>query len=235
MIPTPHDSWAEVYDDIYRETFVSLYQRLTDLTLDFIRAQAAPPARIVDFGAGTGRLPLPLASEGYSITAVEPSSGMLGCLRAQDPESKIATRQCRIQDFTPTGDFDLALCLFTVLLYLTDRDSLENSLRIAYDSLRPGGKLLLDIPLGAAFQSYRKTTTRMKRRVTVSPLENGLYNYIEDTVFDGRKFHDSFPIRHWPQAEVLEILKSLGFENPIPQHQIQGAGSNYFVFKKNSP
>lgn len=231
---TAHDSWAEGYDDIYREDFGSSYQRLTRITLDFIRSQAAPPARIVDFGAGTGRLSLPLASEGYSVTAVEPSGGMLERLRAQDPESKIATRQCRIQDFTPTGDFDLALSLFTVLLYLIDRDSLENSLRIAYGSLRPGGKLLLDIPMQVAFNSRIKTTTRMQRRVTVLALGNGLYNYIEDTVFDGRNFHDAFPIRHWPQAEVLEVLQGLGFEDPIPQRQIQGTGSNYFVFKKNS-
>jgi len=234
MNNTAHDSWAEVYDDIYRENYGSSYQRLTRITLAAIRAQTDPPARIVDFGAGTGRLSLPLASEGYSVTAVEPSGGMLERLKAQDPESKIATRQCLIQDFKPNGDFDLALCLFTVLLYLTDWDSLEKSLRIAYDSLRPGGKLLLDIPMQVAFKSQNKTTARMQRRVTVAALGDGLYNYIEDTVIDGRNFHDSFPIRHWPQAEVLEVLRGLGFENSIPQHQIQGTGSNYFVFRKNS-
>ena len=70
-----HDSWADDYDCAYKLQYQEgcRYQQFTDQTLDVIRQLEAPPARIVDFGAGTGRLAIPLARMGYRVTAVEAS------------------------------------------------------------------------------------------------------------------------------------------------------------------
>lgn len=42
-----------------------------------------PPAAVLDVGAGTGFLSLLLAGQGYDVTAVDLSPGMLGRLRAE--------------------------------------------------------------------------------------------------------------------------------------------------------
>ncbi|MGO9082655.1 MAG: class I SAM-dependent methyltransferase [Streptosporangiaceae bacterium] len=45
------------------------------------RLLPAPPARVLDAGAGTGFLSLLLAAQGYQVTAVDLSAGMLAVLR----------------------------------------------------------------------------------------------------------------------------------------------------------
>ncbi|MCA1791649.1 MAG: methyltransferase domain-containing protein, partial [Thioalkalivibrio sp.] len=73
----PHDAWARHYDHVLERTFGRAYRDFTDRTLREVRARIAPPARVVDFGAGTGRLAVPLARDGFRVTAVDPSPAML--------------------------------------------------------------------------------------------------------------------------------------------------------------
>ena len=62
----PHASWADAYDRLYQRSFSSFYDELTQLTLDSIQEFTSPASRIVDFGAGTGRITLPLARTPFS-------------------------------------------------------------------------------------------------------------------------------------------------------------------------
>jgi 2-polyprenyl-3-methyl-5-hydroxy-6-metoxy-1,4-benzoquinol methylase len=97
---TPHDAWAHAYDAIYEGSFGSFYTNLTAETLACLGELAVPPAHIVDFGAGTGRLSIPLARQGYSVIAVEPSAAMLEQLRAKAEGAGLAmeTHHQRMQD-----------------------------------------------------------------------------------------------------------------------------------------
>ena len=70
---TPHSSWAQHYDAAYA-SFGEIYEALTTVTVRNVVKIQPPPARIIDFGAGTGRLSLPLAKEGYSVSAVTVTS-----------------------------------------------------------------------------------------------------------------------------------------------------------------
>jgi predicted RNA methylase len=56
--------------------FGRFYDELTRQTLEQI-ATLGSKLRIADFGAGTGRLSLPLAAAGHTVSAVEPSASML--------------------------------------------------------------------------------------------------------------------------------------------------------------
>jgi 2-polyprenyl-3-methyl-5-hydroxy-6-metoxy-1,4-benzoquinol methylase len=76
----PHDNWAKYYDFIYETTFGSTYNNLTRETLGVIN-NTLPFGSILDFGAGTGRLAIPLAQKGYNVTAVEQSNAMANELR----------------------------------------------------------------------------------------------------------------------------------------------------------
>ena len=238
MTDQPHSSWAEVYDIAYQRSFGDFYNCLTDATVDLIANRFPSPARIVDFGAGTGRLSIPLSRKGYAVTAVEPCQEMLIQLKGKDPHNSITNVCAKMEDFRCEGKFDVALCVFTVILYLLDEDSLKKSLGAAYGALRSGGMLLLDIPSDAIFRGYSRRDPSFERTVTVTRQNGSIYIYREDLVVrddDGNPTHygDEFQIRHWSSQQVMDVLRELGFvccEDLTPH--FSGAGSSYYTFKK---
>ncbi len=77
----PHDSWAEVYDETYMQSFGSLYSMLTKTSLKIIQEKTKLGAEILDIGAGTGRLSISLMHYGYTVYAVDASEKMLDVLK----------------------------------------------------------------------------------------------------------------------------------------------------------
>lgn len=233
---TPHASWAEHYDAAYQHLFRELYEALTQTTVHCVEKIQPPPARIVDFGAGTGRLTLPLARLGYTVAAIDPCAEMLAILRskAEDQNLAVQTVCCRMQDDFQSPVFDIALCVFTVLLYLLDEAALAASFQRAAAVLRPGGRLLLDIPTKQLFRSYYRTAPGLVRDVRVVSETEVLFRY-EDAiqVFDGARWvnhTDSFQIRYWEQSEVLAALKNAGFlVQEDMSARFAGSGSNYYL------
>ena len=238
MTEQPHSSWAEVYDIAYQRSFGDFYDRLTDATVELIVGKFASPASIVDFGAGTGRLSIPLSQLEYAVTAVEPCREMLSQLQGKDQHNLVKSVCSRMEEFRGEGKFDMALCVFTVILYLLDEDSLKKSLAAAFEALRPGGLLLLDIPSEAIFSGYTRRDPCFERTVAVTRHNGNIYTYREELVVtndDGKatRYEDEFQIRHWPKNQVMEVIKELGFvDGEDLTHHFSGAGSSYYKFKK---
>jgi len=233
-MPTPHASWAHCYDFAYENSHGQLYQSLTNRTLDTIKALGTPSCRAVDFGAGTGRLAVPLAQLGYKVTAVEPCQEMMDVLlsKARAANVEVQSRVATMQDFDGRGEFDLALCVFTTVLYLLDDDSLSRGLIAFANSLKKGGRLLIDIPSRHAFRSYQTQTPVLDRQVTVTPAGGDIYNYQEHIrcQMDGgrQECKDSFQIRYWPTDTVLSVIRGCGVDLDGPIHGFQGIGADYY-------
>ncbi|MBV6477955.1 MAG: hypothetical protein HGGPFJEG_00700 [Ignavibacteria bacterium] len=96
----PHDNWATFYDFVYEQTFGSFYSNLTIETLNVIN-QILPKGTILDFGAGTGRLSIPLTEQNYSVVAVEKSIGMVEQFRANQIKHNldIQIKNCSIAEY----------------------------------------------------------------------------------------------------------------------------------------
>ena len=232
----PHSSWAECYDAAYERSFGEFYRQLTDATTRQVEDCVQPPARIVDFGAGTGRLSVPLASRGYEVVAVDPCKQMLDQISHKPGGDRVTTVVARMQDFLAVDGFDMAICVFTVLAYLLDEDSLDKSIGAAATALRPGGLLLIDIPSIEVFVGYHRHTPAIERTVAVSPQGDNRYLYEEVTTLhscDGaRAYTDSFPIRYWKVEQVMKVLASHGFSKVKDLSEVfSGAGSQYFLLK----
>jgi ubiquinone/menaquinone biosynthesis C-methylase UbiE len=99
----------------------------------------APPARALDVGAGTGFLSLLLARHGYTVSALDLSSAMLGRLKAKAAEAglKIATVHGDATD-TPLEEFDAIVERHVLWTVPEPRAALESWRRSA-----PSGRLVL--------------------------------------------------------------------------------------------
>ncbi|MEI7485546.1 MAG: methyltransferase domain-containing protein [Ignavibacteriota bacterium] len=233
---TPHASWAEFYDQVYELSFGEFYKHLTAITLEQIGNLIKPPARIIDFGAGTGRLSIPLALQGYDVVAVDPCPEMLDRLSGKISSKNIKTVVSKLQDFHSGDKFDMAVCVFTVILYLPDEESLEKSIQAISNILKPGGLLLIDVPSRLIFQSYKKNTEKIQRFVNISPQDDNLYYYEETTTINesGRSsdYSDKFLIRYWDAEYVIKIMEKYGLltEEDLTD-KFAGSGSGYFLMR----
>jgi SAM-dependent methyltransferase len=210
----PHSSWAEVYDLAYHRSFGEFYNELTIATICVIKDRISSSGSIVDFGAGTGRLYIPLADDCFEVTAVEACREMLAQLeRKKQKHMKLHTVCSKMQDFKG-GNFDFALCVFTVLLYLLDEESLKKALSAAHGALKPGGMLLIDIPTKTIFNNFSKEDNVIERFVRVIEENGGIYRYQEKlnvigSSGDRSTYSDEFKIRYWPPEYVRKVLRKL--------------------------
>ena len=234
----PHSSWAEVYDLAYDRSFGEFYNSLTDITIQVITDKLHSGGSIVDFGAGTGRLSIPLANKNFEVTAVDPCCEML-CQLEQKKRAgmKLRTVCSKMQDFKESN-FDFSLCVFTVLLYLLDEESLKKALSAAHGALKPDGMLLIDIPSRTIFQNYSRKDDLIERFVSVIEENGDIYRYQEELKVKGpvgneSTYSDEFKIRYWPSEYVNKILADIGFtlEADLTDH-FSGTGSHYWIMKK---
>jgi 2-polyprenyl-3-methyl-5-hydroxy-6-metoxy-1,4-benzoquinol methylase len=234
---TPHASWAFAYDRLYEVSFGSFYERLTELTLAHIQEAIQFNSKIIDFGAGTGRLAIPLAKMGHSVTAVEPCTEMLDVLRTKVGSEKIECVCLKMQDYSSPPRFDFATCVFTVLIYLLDDSDLRASMRSVSQALKPGGQLLLDVPSRAVFRGLSFNSESCNRNVQVTPLAGDIFQYVEvsdiKTTQGVETFTDSFKIRYWKSKDVLKIAQEMGLTIEMDfSDDFSGSGAEYFLLRK---
>lgn len=217
----PHDDWAQWYDAIYEATYGDAYRWLTDETLRTISGMAKPDDSILDIGAATGRLSVPLAVAGHRVHAVDRSPAMLHRLLVRASNAGVGDRvtvQCvPIQEAVASPSFDIALCVFTVLLYVPDRPSLAGTMRAIASALRIGGHLLLDVPRRELFVGYEADTEQISRvvRITANPRDRSgrRYTYQDDAFLKAPFFvqvSERFDATWWPEHEVLEAAAQVG-------------------------
>jgi SAM-dependent methyltransferase len=104
------------------------------------------PARILDVGAGAGRVALELARSGHQVTALDLDPALLGALRERAAETNIQTVCADARTFElARGDFDLCMVAMQTVQLLGGRAGRIAFLRRAHAHLRPEGLLALAI------------------------------------------------------------------------------------------
>lgn len=217
----PHDPWAAHYETVMSLSFGGLYRQMTSQTLAEIDRLVPRDATILDLGAGSGRMALPLAQSGRRVIAVDRSTSMLAALRHRasllGPEAadRIEVRGGTIDRIPQTDRVDLVLCVFTVLAYCLTEDSLHDTFRGASGVLNPGSPFLLDVPAAELFQSMEIESSEIIRSVSIDEVEPAMYEYREHTLLRTEtgsvEYRDAFRLRRWTLDEVREALGASGF------------------------
>lgn len=107
----------------------------------------APGAAVLDLCCGPGRHALELARRGFRVTGVDRTAHYLQKARAAatDEGLYIEFVLADAREFARPAAFDLAVNLFTSFGYFADPADDLRVVRNLYDSLRPGGRLIMEL------------------------------------------------------------------------------------------
>ncbi|MDY3889365.1 MAG: class I SAM-dependent methyltransferase [Agathobacter sp.] len=172
--------------------------------------------KLLDIGAGTGRYSVPLAEEGYDVTAVELVKHNLGRLKQKSDKVKAYQRDARKLNKIPSDTFDLTM-VFGPLYHLHSKEDKVKALMEAKRVTRPGGYILV----AYIMNEFSVITYGLKERHLLEAVREGMLDESYHTTDKGNPLY-SF-VR-------LEDIDALNEEVGLTRLQIIAADgmANYF-------
>jgi SAM-dependent methyltransferase len=225
----PGSQWAEqayeaiapVYDDF---TAHHDYELWLGNLLPKARAHGLRGHRLLDVGCGTGKSFLPMLERGWEVTACDISPSMLALAQAKAGDAaQLSVADMR--ELPVFGEFDLVWSLDDAVNYLLSPEELGQALRGMRANLAPDGLLMFDLNTLQAYRSFFAEEQRVERggrrlvwRGQASPetpprsISEARFE-IEpqagesaDTAVETHVHRQ----RHFPEAEVRELLEGAG-------------------------
>lgn len=132
----------DLYDSSFRE-------RREDVDF-FLKEALRAEGGVLELGAGSGRVTIPLARSGVRVTAVDLSPAMLARLESrlseESPEvqERVTVLQADMTKLDLESRFALILGTFNVIAHLRTREDLHAFFDVAVKHLAPGGRLVFD-------------------------------------------------------------------------------------------
>jgi SAM-dependent methyltransferase len=205
----------------------------------YVEEAARTTGRILEIGCGTGRILLPIARAGGTITGLDSSSGMLDRLKlklAAEPEpvrSRVTLEDDDARNFRLGGKFSLITAPFRVFQHMTTTDDQLKFLGAVARHLAPKGRFIFDVfnphfdrmaqdrsaemedtpeytlPDG---RTFRRTARIPRMRWVDQVAETELIYYLRDRAGgDERRYVMSFEMRWFVKAELENLLARAGF------------------------
>lgn len=224
----PGDQWAEnayeamapLYDDF---TAHHDYELWLGNLLPKLRSHGLSGRRLLDVGCGTGKSFLPMLARGWEVTACDISPAMVELARAKaGAGARLSVADMR--ELPVFGEFDLVWALDDAVNYLLSAEELGRALSGMRANMSPGGLLMFDVNCLQTYRSFFAEEQRVLRRGRTlvwrgqgsAEAASGSTSEARFEVESGPDA-SSFPAhvhrqRHFPEAEVLELLEAAGLE-----------------------
>jgi SAM-dependent methyltransferase len=235
VVSTPEVVWHDLECGSYRAD-LPLWRELADGA-----AVDRRPARVLDVGAGTGRVALPLARAGHRVTALDLEAELLEalCDRAVPHSIEAVCADARTFELD-RDDFDLCLMPMQTVQLLGGSEERVSFLERARAHLRPGGLLALAIvtdvepfdradgDLGPTPEStqvdgtlYVSRPTRVRVGAESILIERERLIYRDDERPSGEHRHGRDPI---PARAVRDVIELQRLDPAQLEREASGAG-----------
>ncbi|HEY5936954.1 MAG TPA: methyltransferase domain-containing protein, partial [Kofleriaceae bacterium] len=180
-----HYEDAALYDYEYRRrrADVNFYREVA-------KQRLGGSGRILELGAGTGRVTIPLARDGHHVTALDQAPTMLERLGARIAALPPAARD-RVDivrgdlcTFDLGTTFPLVIAAFNVLEHLYTRGEVDACLRRVLAHLEPGGAFVFDVQLPDLAWLVRDPTKRWAKTRFTDPRSGQAMFYSTNHEYD---------------------------------------------------
>ena len=117
---------------------------VVDPAIDVL-ARLAQGGSALEFAIGTGRIALPLAGRGVTVTGIDLSNAMLNRLRAKAGSEAIEITTGDMATTRVAGQFELVYLVFNTIMNLTTQAQQVACFRNAAAHLAPGGCFVIEV------------------------------------------------------------------------------------------
>ncbi len=215
-----HYADAALYDYEYRRrrADVNFYRELAKHRLG-----KGKKKRILELGAGSGRVTIALARDGHQVVALDQAPAMLARLRKRVlalPEAargRIEAVEGDVCTFELPGTFDLVIAAFNVFEHLYTRGEVDACLRRVLAHLAPGGALAFDVQLPDLEWLSRDPSKRWAKTKFTDPSSGHRLMYSTN--------HDYDPVS---QIAMIRIFYDPIEGSPAPGRVVQLSQRKFF-------
>lgn len=224
---------AELYDQ------VPLYRDRRDLAF-YVDLCRTAGGEVLELGCGTGRILIPAAEAGCTITGLDQSGFMLERCRskmrtlASEVQKRVTLVEADMTSFSLGRTFARAVVPFRPLQHLMTVEEQLRFLTCVHRHLMPGGKLALDVfhpdlkrlasPASseetedtpeyalADGRRLRRTFRLTAKRIAEQINDAELIYYVQDPAGNATRIVHAFPMRYFFRFELEHLLARTGFE-----------------------
>ncbi|MEN8208588.1 MAG: methyltransferase domain-containing protein [Candidatus Fermentibacteria bacterium] len=212
------DFWELTYPFMFPETRID---KAEHDTLSMLGLTGIDNGDVLDLCCGPGRFAIPIARMGYNVTGVDATEYLLNIARNRASLESVSVEWVKedMRAFRRPGSYDLAISMFTSFGYFNNHNDNMKVLENVRDSLRPGGKFVLEIMGKETLASIFHTVTDEETGdglllIQRHRIEDG-WNRIENDwlLIDNESVLGRWKFSHWlySAAELKNMLQEAGF------------------------
>ena len=211
--------------------------------------------RILEPATGTGRILIPLLAAGYEVEGLDSSPEMLASCRqhCRDRGLDPVLREADMTIFVQLAAYEAVIIPAGSIALLDGRKATLQALACFRDSLVPGGRLFVDVPVprpaaeDEAMRYWRRGShlwTLQTMHIEYDPVANQTTRFLRyDKWQDGTLRMtelQTFRLQHWSSQEFEDLLAEAGFTGTLVTADYQdsctaGPASTVWTFHATAP
>ena len=221
----PTHWWQEFFDGLWEEFHLSHmssreYEQQVSRLVPLL--DLGEGSRVLDIPCGVGGQSVALAQMGCSVTGVDLHEGLLGVAGKRADAAGVSLELVNedMRNYDGGGSFDAAICLWGSFGYFDEKGN-RAQLETVYNSLRPGGRFLLECyPLETILRHFQPRDWRRGGEVMAVeerswvPSSSKVHSHWTFTGH-GRVEERESHMRMYTVRELGDLFRAVGFAQPV--------------------